>query len=140
MPGDRHTTRATATAVLHPDREAASARSAPAPEEAGNGSPQSAPTPEEARTGTPRGRAERGPSLRPEAALRNLLRGLRAGDLETVLLTVAMAAEENRMPCADPDEVERILDFLARLAEHDGALPLRPDDPGVRPEWPSDAG
>ena len=62
------------------------------------------------------GRAERGPSMRPEAALRNLLRGLRAGDLETVLLTVAMAAEENRMPCADPDEVERILGFLARLA------------------------
>src|SRR3954452_19441210 len=80
MPGDRHTTRAPATAVLHPDGEAASARSAPAPEEAGNGSPQSAPTPEEARTGTPRGRAERGPCLRPEAALRNLLRGLRAGD------------------------------------------------------------
>jgi hypothetical protein len=112
--------------MLHRDDEAASARSAPVPKEAGNG--------------TPRGRAEREHSMRREAALRNLLRGLRAGDLETVLLTVAMAAEENRMPCADPDEVERILDFLARLAEHDVALPLPPDDSGVWPEGPSDAG
>jgi hypothetical protein len=55
--------------------------------------------------------------------------------LETVLLTVAMAADENRMPCADPDEAERILGFLARLAEHDAALPTglegpRPGGPG----------
>ena len=59
----------------------------------------------------------------PEGALRHLLRGLRAGDLETVLLTVAMAADENRMPSADPEEAARILAFLARLAEHDTALP-----------------
>jgi hypothetical protein len=47
--------------------------------------------------------------------------------LESVLLTVAMAAEENRMPSPDPDEVERILAFLARLAEHDAGLPPPPD-------------
>ena len=83
-----------------------------------------------------RARAERAPSEKPEAApLRGLLRGLRAGDLETVLLTVAMAAEENRMPCADPDEVERILAFLARLAEHDAMLPPpRPDGAGAAPK------
>ncbi|HYI85050.1 MAG TPA: hypothetical protein VEX11_17820 [Acetobacteraceae bacterium] len=56
-------------------------------------------------------------------ALRDLLRGLRAGDLATLLLTVAMAADENRMPSADPDEEKRILAFLTRLAEHDDALP-----------------
>jgi hypothetical protein len=133
MPSDRHPMRAPATAILHPYGEAASARWAPALEE-------SAPKPEEARTGPPCGRVERGPSPTPEAALRNLLRGLRAGDLETVLLTVAMAAEENRMPCADPDEVERILAFLARLVEHDAALPLPPDDLFVRPDGPLDAG
>ena len=72
--------------------------------------------------------------------LRGLLHGLRAGDLETVLLTVAMAAEENRMPCADPDEAARILAFLARLAEHDAALPPPPDGLDVRPEGPSEAG
>ena len=44
------------------------------------------------------------------------------------------------MPCANPDEVERILDFLARLAEHDAALPLPPGDSGVRPDGPLDAG
>jgi hypothetical protein len=65
-----------------------------------------------ARTGPPRG-----------GALRDLLRGLRAGDLQTLLLTVAMAADENRMPYADPDEEARILAFLARPAEHDATLP-----------------
>jgi len=60
--------------------------------------------------------------------LHDLFRGLRAGDLESVLLTVAMAAEENRMPSADPDEARRILAFLARLAEHDAALPPPPPD------------
>ena len=75
----------------------------------------------------------------PEAALGGLLRGLRAGDLETVLLTVAMAAEENRMPSADPGEAARILAFLARLAEHDAALPPpRPEAAGSGPEGPSD--
>ena len=60
------------------------------------------------------------------AALHDLLRGLRAGDLECVLLTVAMAAEENRMPSADTDEAARILAFLTRLAGHEADLPLGP--------------
>ena len=67
----------------------------------------------------------------PGVALRDQLRGLHAGDLETVLLTVAMAADENRMPSADPDEAGRILAFLARLAEHDPALPPPPCSAGV---------
>ena len=75
----------------------------------------------------------------PERALRHLLRGLRAGDLATVLLTVAMAADENRMPCADPDEVERILAFLARLAEHDAALLPCPGGAGFGAARPLDA-
>ena len=92
---------------------------------------------EEAISGCGRG-AGRGAPEKPEAAaLCGLLRGLRAGDLESVLLTVAMAAEENRMPSADPDEAERILAFLARLAEHDAALP--PDaggsGGGQKPTW-----
>lgn len=53
-----------------------------------------------------------------------------------MLLTGAMAAEENRMPCADPDEARRILAFLARLAEHDAAPP--PDGAGTAPEGRSD--
>ena len=72
----------------------------------------------------------------PGRALRHLLRGLRAGDLETVLLTVAMAAEENRMPSAEPDEAARILAFLARLTERDAALPIPPDGSGAGPERP----
>ncbi len=73
----------------------------------------------------------------PEVALRDLLHGLCAGDLESVLLTVAMAAEENRMPSADPDEAARILAFLVRLAEHDAALP---PPPGGGLKGPLDAG
>ena len=91
------------------------------------------PHPDPLAHGTPRGLAERRP---PEGALRRLLRGLHAGDLDSVLLTVAMAAEENRMPSADPDEAERILAFLARLAEHDAALPPPPDGAGIGPEAP----
>ena len=74
----------------------------------------------------------------PEGALGGLLRGLRAGDLETVLLTVAMAAEENRLPSADPDEEARILAFLARLAAHDATLPPspRPEGSVAGPEEP----
>ena len=68
--------------------------------------------------------------------MRDLLRGLRAGDLGSVLLTVAMAAEENRMPSADPDEAARILAFLARLAEHDALLPPPPGGAGVGPGRP----
>ena len=71
--------------------------------------------------------------------MRRLLRGLRAGDLETVLLTVAMAADENRMPSADPDEVQRILAFLARLAEHDPSLPPCPNGAGSGWNRPVDA-
>ena len=66
-------------------------------------------------------------------SLRDLLRGLRAGDLETVLLTVAMAADENRMPSADPNEAKRILRFLTRLAGHDPGLPPSPRWRGPRP-------
>ena len=90
--------------------------------------------------GTGRGRgAGRDAALRqPEAAaLGGLLRGLRAGDLETVLLTVQMAADENRLPSADPDETARILAFLARLAEHDATLPLPPDGSRSGTERPS---
>ena len=75
----------------------------------------------------------------PGVALRDLLHGLCAGDLESVLLTVAMAAEENRMPCADPDEERRILAFLARLAEHDPSLPPCPNGAGSRWNRPVDA-
>ena len=75
----------------------------------------------------------------PGVALRGLLYGLCAGDLESVLLTVAMASEANRMPSADPEEAARILAFLARLAEHDAALPPPPDAAGSGPEEPSDA-
>lgn len=90
----------------------------------------------EARDGAPRGGA-----AEPEAPLRDLLGGLRAGDLETVLLTVAMAAEENRMPSADPDEAARILSFLARLAVHDAALPPPcPNGVGFGPDGPPTPG
>ena len=76
------------------------------------------------RVGAPSGDASAlSRSKRWRAALHDLLRGLRAGDLECVLLTVAMAAEENRMPSADPDEAARILAFLARLAVYDVDLP-----------------
>jgi hypothetical protein len=57
-----------------------------------------------------------------------------------VLLTVAIAAEENRMPSADPDEEARNLAFLARPAEHDAALPPPPDGAGVGAEGPLDVG
>ena len=70
--------------------------------------------------------------------MRHLLRGLRAGDLETVLLTVEMAADENRMPSADPDEAARILAFLARLAEHETVLSPPPGGAGGGPEMPPD--
>ena len=106
------------------------ARAPTAAPEAGNGPPRSAPRSEGTRNGGRRKRAERGASEGPEAALRGLLRGLRAGDLESVLLTVAMAADENRMPSADPEETARILAFLARLAEHDAALPPPPNGLG----------
>ena len=56
-------------------------------------------------------------------ALRRVLSGLRSGDLGTVLLTIEMASEENRMPCADPAETARILAFLTRLSRLDAALP-----------------
>lgn len=103
MPGARNGPRARTAAAPRPDGHAAGAR---------------VPAASEARDDAPRGAI-----AEPVAALRDLLSGLCAGDLETVLLTVAMAAEENRMPSADPDEAARILSFLARLAAHDAALP-----------------
>jgi len=123
MPGPRSETRARVTPrSSRPDGRAANGGIA-APE-AGAEVPRRAPTLEETGTGKRRRRgAERGRPERGEVALRDLLRGLRAGDLESILLTVAMAADENRMPSADPDEAARILAFLARLAEHDAALP-----------------
>ncbi len=128
MPGPRSEKRTRAIPGPLPDGEAAGARAA-APKGAGNGAPRGAPEPERTGNGRRGGHAGRGASAGPGAGLRGLLRGLRAGDLESVLLTVAMAAEENRMPSADPDEARRILDFLARLAEHDAGLPM-PDGAG----------
>src|SRR3712207_6481249 len=86
--------------------------------------------PKSARSGTERERAGHRASETPNVPFHDLLRGLRAGDLECVLLTVAMAAEENRMPCTDPKEEARILAFLARLAEFDASLP--PDRKSTR--------
>ena len=64
----------------------------------------------------------------------------RWGEWPRVLLTVAMAADENRMPSADPDEAARILAFLARLAQYDGALPPGPDGVAFGSERALDAG
>jgi hypothetical protein len=52
-----------------------------------------------------------------------LAQGLYAGDLEAVLLTVMMAADENRVPCCEKT-ADRIILFLTRLAKYDAALPL----------------
>jgi hypothetical protein len=130
MPSNERRTGTRAAVARRPDGHAAEARSGDAREGAI----------------TARG-AGRDTVRRPEAALGGLLRGLRAGDLECVLLTVAMAADENRMPSADPEEAERILAFLARLAEHDAALPPSapprrpsPDGPGAGSGWPVDGG
>ncbi len=57
--------------------------------------------------------------------------------MESLLLTVAMAAaEENRVPSAEPDEAARVLAFLARLTEHNAALPIPPYGSGAGPERP----
>ena len=139
MPDPRHETRALATPRSRPDGRAASARTAP-PKKAGDGAPPGTPRPEQARNSGRHRHAGREMPEGPGVALRDLLRGLHAGDLETVLLTVAMAAEENRMPSADPEEAARILAFLARLAEHDAALPppSPPDGSGSGSNRPSD--
>ena len=110
----------------------------PGPQHGTRARPAPAPRPDGRAVGAP---AEaRAASERPGGGgLRRLLRGLRAGDLDTLLLTVAMAADENRMPSADPEEEARILAFLARLAEHDAALPPPPDGAGGGPERPPDA-
>ena len=128
MPGPRSERRA--RAVQGPPPNGRADRVLPDAPEAGSGPPRGAPKPEGTGSGARRRRAKGGASETPDAALHALLRGLRAGDLETLLLTVAMAAEENRMPSADPEEVRRILAFLARLAEHDAGLPPPPDGPG----------
>jgi hypothetical protein len=139
MHGPRNETRASVTPGLRLDGRDASARAAARPKP-GNGPRPGAPRAEENGEGTPpRKYPGRKPSEGPDAALCGLLRGLHAGDLESVLLTVEMAAEENRMPCADPDEVERILAFLARLAEHDAALPPCPGGAGFGSARPLDA-
>ena len=138
MPGARHQTRARASAAQRPDGQVADARSA-TPNAEGEAL-QGAPRPKQTASGTRRRRAERRASRGPEGALHDLFHGLRAGDLESVLLTVAMAADENRMPSADPDEAARILAFLARLAAYDAALPPGPGGAGVGPQRSLDAG
>ncbi len=137
MPGPRSQKRTRATPGPLPNGQAACAPTAVP--KAGKGSPGSAPRREKTGNGGRCGQAERRISETPEPALRGLLHGLRAGDLECVLLTVAMAAEENRMPSADPDEARRILAFLARLAEHDAALPPCPNGAGSGWNRPVDA-
>ena len=136
MPGARHGTRTRPAAALRPDGQIARAA---ARNKAGDGVPLGAPKPEELDgNGARHGPAGRAPSKGSKDPLGGLLRGLRAGDLEAVLLTVAMAAEENRMPSADPEEAGRILAVLARLAEHDAALLPPPAGAGVGPEGPLD--
>lgn len=131
MPDAGHKARTRAAPRQGPDRGSAGTRPA-ATRKAGTDGAAAAGARGAAGTGSsgPRGR---GP-------LRGLLRGLRSGDLETVLLTVAMAAEENRMPSADPDEAARILRFLTRLAGHDVGLPPPPDGSGLGRGRTSDAG
>lgn len=139
MPARRNEASARAVQTPPPSGGRAASARAAAPTKAGDRAPPGAPRPEETGTGKRRKPwAERGTPEPPGAALHSLLRGLREGDLETVLLTVAMAADENRMPCADPDEAGRILAFLARLAALDAALPPPLHGAGVRPEGPLD--
>src|SRR4051812_31318914 len=102
MPGLRSDARTRGLPRPPPDRRSPSAP--PATRNAGNGAAEGAPGPEETGNGARRGPDGQAASKAPEGALRDLLRGLRAGDLESVLLTVAMAADENRMPSADPEE------------------------------------
>ena len=141
MPASETETDTRGTTARRQNGHATGARSAATLERTRGGAARGAPRAEETWNGAPlRPGNGREPSEKAEAALRHLLRGLHAGDLESVLLTVAMATEENRMPSADPDEERRILAFLARLAEHDAILPPPPDGLGVRPEGPSEAG
>jgi hypothetical protein len=62
--------------------------------------------------------------------LADLLRGLHAGDLGTIQLVFEMAADQNLLPCTSPEEEERILAFLARLAVLDSVLPPHPGGTG----------
>jgi hypothetical protein len=55
-------------------------------------------------------------------AMKKLTRGLYAGDMEAILLTVMIAADEYRVPC-EPEVEARIIMFLKRLAKFDAALP-----------------
>ena len=75
---------------------------------------------------TVRGHAERGKPNGEESAP-GLLRGLRAGDLGTLLLAVEMAADANLLPCLSPEEEGRFVAFLKRLSAFDALLP---PDPG----------
>ena len=58
-----------------------------------------------------------------EPAVQKLTRGLYAGDLEAILLTVLIAADEYRIPC-EPEAEARILIFLKRLSKFDAVLPV----------------
>jgi hypothetical protein len=57
-----------------------------------------------------------------EPTIRELMYGLYAGDLEAILLTVLIAADEYRVPCG-PEAEARILLFLQRLSHFDTVLP-----------------
>lgn len=137
MPVLRNETSAHGPAAERQDQGDVHVRAA-APD-AGEDNPQGAPRRKEVVKATRRRRAGRPSRKEPRGALRSLLLGLRAGDLECLLLTLAMAAEENRMPSADPDEAARILAFLARLAEYDTVLPPHPSNPGYGPDGPLEA-
>jgi len=52
----------------------------------------------------------------------SMIQGLCAGDLETILLTVLIAIDENRMACGREAE-SRIVRFLERLTEYEPSLP-----------------
>jgi len=51
-----------------------------------------------------------------------LTQDLCAGDLETILLTVLIAIDENRVVCGE-EAKSRIVRFLERLAEYEPSLP-----------------
>lgn len=134
MPAPQDESRILGTAAPRPERRTGSARSAAR----NGGNAESAPR--IGGNGARRGPDGQARSKWTKGALRDLFRGLRAGDLESVLLTVAMAAEENRTPSADLDEAARILAFLTRLAEYDAALPPPcPNGVGTGPNHATDA-
>ena len=62
------------------------------------------------------------PAMLPEVQL--LAHGLYAGDLESILLTVLIAVDENRVTCCH-ETISRIIAFLSRLSEYDSILPKK---------------